>query len=293
MLRARGAGSAADDRLGLVFLALSATAYGTVTVFARHAYDAGLTPLGVLAIRYLAAALLLLLLVASLRRPLLAPKAQRWAGLVAGLLLALVSWGYLASVAYIPVSVAALVFFAYPMLVVAAARLLRLEEVGWRKAAGGMVAFAGLALGLQVGSDVVLDPRGLAMAALAAVTYTALLLFTGRAGRGADWTTLVLQTNVVSALVFVPLAVGSGELALPGSPAGWTGLLGLTAGYLLGIVFFFVGIARSGPIRAAALSNLEPIVSVAGAILFLGEGLTEVQAVGIALVFLGILLMSR
>lgn len=274
---------------GIALLAFSATSYGLVPIFARLYYDSGGTPLAVLAFRYAAGALLL-----AGALPLVGREFRfRTAGMALGVLLAAVSYGYLAAVRYIPVTVAALVFFTYPMLTVLTARLFGLERIGWRRALGVVMAFVGLGMGLDVETGVILDWRGVALAAGAAIAYTALLLVSQRAASAGGGTDLTFQANLVCAGVFLPLAALAGELHFPISAAGWIGLVGVAVAFLLGIVAFIAGIGRSGALRAAALSNLEPLVSIAGAVVFLGEGLSAVQLAGIALVAAGIVAMTR
>jgi drug/metabolite transporter (DMT)-like permease len=260
-----------------------------VPIFARLFYDAGGTPLAVLGFRYAAGALLL-----AAALPLMGRKLRlRPAGAAIGALLAVISYGYLASVRYIPVSAAALILFTYPMLTVLASRLLGLERIGWRRGLGVIAAFLGLAMGLDVDPGVALDWHGVALAAVAALAYTALLLTTHRAASAGGGVDLLFQVNLVSAAVFLPLAILYGEAVPPASPTAWIGLLGVAATFLIGIIAFIAGLARIGAVRAAALSNLEPLVSIAGAVLFLGESLGPVQLAGIALAALGIFAMSR
>jgi drug/metabolite transporter (DMT)-like permease len=274
---------------GSLFLVLSASAYGTVPIFARLFYDAGGTPLAVLAFRYAAGALLL-----AVALPLMGHRLRlRPAGIVIGGLLAGISYGYLASVRYIPVSAAALILFTYPMLTVLAARLLGLERIGWQRGLGVIAAFVGLAMGLDVDPAVALDWRGVALAAAAALAYTALLLATQRAASAGGGVDLLFQVNLVSAAVFLPIVLLAGEAVPPASPAAWIGLLGVATTFLIGIIAFIAGVSRIGAVRAAALSNLEPLVSISGAVLFLGESLGPVQVAGIALAAAGIFAMSR
>jgi drug/metabolite transporter (DMT)-like permease len=274
---------------GVVLLVLSASAYGAVPIFARLYYDAGGTPLAVLAFRYTAAVLLLAAALPLTGRRLRASTP----GLAIGALLASVSYGYLGAVRYIPVSVAALILFTYPMLTVLAARLFGLERIGWRRGFGVVAAFLGLAMGLDVDPGIALDWHGVALAAAAAVASTALLLSSQRAARAGGGIDLIFQANLVSAMIFLPLAIVAGEATAPASPAGWAGLVGVAASFLIGIVAFIAGIGRLGAVRAAALSNLEPLVSIVGAVLFLGESLGAIQLGGIALAAAGILAMSR
>jgi drug/metabolite transporter (DMT)-like permease len=274
---------------GVALLVLSASAYGAVPIFARFYYDAGGTPLALLAFRYVAGVLLLAVMLPLTGRK---PKASA-AGIAIGALLAWVSYGYLGSVRYIPVSIAALILFTYPMLTVVTARFLGLERIGWRRGLGVVTVFLGLAMGLDVDPEVALDWRGVALAAAAAIAYTALLLLSQRAASAGGGVDLIFQAILVSAAVFLPLAFLAGEAVLPASPAGWLGLVGVAATFLIGIVAFITGIGRSGAVRAAALTNLEPLVSIAGAVLFLGESLGAVQFAGIALAAAGIFAVSR
>jgi drug/metabolite transporter (DMT)-like permease len=191
------------------------------------------------------------------------------------------------------VSVAALILFTYPMLTVLSARLLGLERIGWRRGFGVVAVFLGLAMGLDVDTGVVLDWHGVALAAAAAVASTALLLSSQRAASAGGGIDLIFQANLVSAVIFLPLAVVAGEATAPASPAGWAGLVGVATSFLVGIVAFITGIGRLGAVRAAALANLEPLVSILCAVLFLGESLSAVQLGGIALAAVGIFAMSR
>jgi drug/metabolite transporter (DMT)-like permease len=274
---------------GVALLVLSASSYGAVPIFARLYYDAGGTPLAVLAFRYTAAALVLAAALPFTGRKLRASPP----GVTIGALLAVVSYGYLGAVRYIPVSVAALILFTYPMLTVLAARLFGLERIGWRRGFGVVAAFLGLAMGLDVDAGIVLDWHGVALAAAAAVASTALLLSSQRAASAGGGIDLIFQANLVSAVIFLPLAIAAGEATAPASPAGWAGLVGVAASFLVGIVAFITGIGRLGAVRAAALSNLEPLVSILCAVLFLGESLSAVQLGGIALAAVGIFAMSR
>src|SRR3546814_9305247 len=65
--------------------------------------------------------------------------------------------GYLSAVAYIPVSLAALVFYAYPVLVAGLLPLTGRGRVGWTAGLAFIAAFAGLALALAP-SFTTLDP---------------------------------------------------------------------------------------------------------------------------------------
>src|SRR5262249_3142502 len=103
--------------IGLALVALSATCYGLVPIFARFAYAAGATPLTLLSLRYVVATLALWAALLARRRPLLLPADRRFAGVATGVFLAIIAWSFLAAIRMIPVSLAALLFLTYPLLV--------------------------------------------------------------------------------------------------------------------------------------------------------------------------------
>src|SRR3546814_14457321 len=83
------------------------------------------------------------------------------------------------SIFYIPASLAVLIFYTFPLLVAVGARWTEGEPVGGTKLVGLAVAFAGLAiaLGVELGD---LDPRGIALAGMAAVGAAATMLAISR-----------------------------------------------------------------------------------------------------------------
>jgi drug/metabolite transporter (DMT)-like permease len=62
---------------------------------------------------------------------------------------------------------------------------------------------------------------------------------------------------------------------------------------VVAIVAFFAGLGRVGPARAAILSTVEPVITLALAVLVLGEPLGWSQAAGGALILAAILILQR
>src|SRR3546814_18605728 len=104
-------------RLGLARAVASAIGYGTMITATRLSYDAGSNPLTLICARAaVPAAILAALMLARGSAFALRPGALRpVVGIALGQLGLTI--GYLRAVAYIPVSLAALVFYAYPVLV--------------------------------------------------------------------------------------------------------------------------------------------------------------------------------
>jgi drug/metabolite transporter (DMT)-like permease len=83
-----------------------------------------------------------------------------------------------------------------------------------------------------------------------------------------------------------------GTLALPTTTLAWTGFIGVAIAATAGTLAFLCGMAYVGAARAAMISNLEPVICVLFAIAILGERVTLVQSIGIAMVIGAIFVME-
>jgi len=276
---------------GLALMALSATSYGAIPIFARLAYAAEATPLTLLALRYVAATAALAAGLHLAGRPLLLPRKRRFAGVVTGVLFAILAYTYLAAIRVIPVSSAVLLFFTYPVLVTLLGWL-RGDGLSLRRALAVLAAFLGLALALGV-EIVELDPLGVGLASLGSLTYTFGIFYFGRATTGTDPMTVSLQAMATCAAIFAPLAILRGEFLPPDSALGILGALGVVVTYFVGLIAFFGALPRIGPIKTALLSQLEPVVSILAAMIVLREELGTAQGLGIALVLGALLVLAR
>jgi drug/metabolite transporter (DMT)-like permease len=282
--------------LGAALMTFSAICYGITPIFARYAYDGGSTPLALLAFRYLLVAALLLAVALARGRTVRLPKGQRGAGVLFGIIFTLASWGFLSAIRTLPVSLAVLIFFSHPIVVLLVSRFFGGAPLGTARAIAVISAFAGLALALGVSPESGLgrlDPQGLAFSVLSTGCYAAMLLFGGRVVRRSDAMTLNVNTMTIAAALCLPAAILTGDFVLPATAAAWIGLGGLVLTYLLGVVTFFAALDLIGSSRTAMLSYVEPIVSILGAVLVLGETMTIVQAAGIAVMVAALTIMAR
>ena len=103
--------------------------------------------------------------------------------------------------------------------------------------------------------------------------------------------TLIVNVVVFTVLLAVLTAVGRG-ITLSAEGVGAFALAGLFATFV-GRYTLFAAIGRIGAARATAIKNATPLVSVSLAIGFLGEVLSLLAALGMALVMLGLCLLLR
>ncbi len=285
------AGKGSRPLLGSGLVCFSALLWGFITTFSRLAYEGGATPHFVVLVRFVAFVAIIGLLIVVLRRSVRLDRPQFVASLWMGLAIFGMSFGYLSSVAYIPVSLAAMIFYTYPLQVGVLSSLLGREKMTWTKAGALVAAFAGLAL--AIGPEIsVLDPRGLALATFASVSIAVFTTFGGPILARSDTLVMNFYVNLWSLAGFGAFVAIAGDAVVPESALGAIGLGGATACYLLASIAIFAALPMIGAVRVAVLSNIEPLVSVAAAAVILGERLTSGQIAGAALVMAAILAVT-
>jgi drug/metabolite transporter (DMT)-like permease len=263
---------------GSALAAASAVIFGLGTTFGRIAYDGGSNPLTVSSLRVGSFVLLIGLLQLGRGRLRLDGAGLR-ASLWMGACLLVVGLGYLASVAFLPVGLSALIYYSYPLLVGVIVSAAGRERLGWGRLAALLVAFGGLALAL--GAELSgLDWRGLACVGAAALATAILNAFAGPALRGRDPLVINLYVNLWIVLGLLALLGAWGEVALPRTPAGLLGLAGVCLSYIAAYITWFFAARLIGGVQLAGIFNIEPLVSIAAASLLLGERLGGRQIAG-------------
>lgn len=270
----------------------AALALGGTTPFARLAYDAGTSPPTLLAGRFTLAVIVFGLLLWVAGKPLWPTRRDLVAFLAAGLALTGITVGYLLSIAYIPVGLAALLLYTFPLLVAAVAPFIDGTRLGPLQWLAFLAAFLGLAAAL--GPDLrELDPRGVALALIAALSQAALLFLVRHLTRRHDPLTVLLNGNLVGLLFIGSLLIFLESPVLSSGVFG-LGMLSVAAGlYVAGIGIAFLAVRAAGPIQTALFLNLEPVMAIVLAMLLLDERLSMLQAAGVLLVLLAIYLAGR
>ncbi|MEJ0068388.1 MAG: DMT family transporter, partial [Pseudomonadota bacterium] len=204
---------------------------------------------------------------------------RRWIAFGLGLLFAGNVYGVFAALQLIPVPVAILAYFIYPLLTGISAALTGLERLTWRGVAAALAAFAGLALmiGAQPGE---LALAGLGFAFGAAVCRTVMLLITRATLAGADARMTTWYSLLSSAAVLVALCLLTQNWQPPHSSIGWAAFLGTAIMTTIGILALFTSAARIGPFRTALMMNLEPVITTLLSFVLLNDSITGLQLVG-------------
>jgi drug/metabolite transporter (DMT)-like permease len=194
------------------------------------------------------------------------------------------SIAYLSSVAYVPVAVATVIFYTFPILILLVSHLVERERLTVPKLAVFAVAFVGIVLVVGPASGV-LDPRGLILAALASAGAAAMFFAAKRAvkAQAAEAVGVWVHVMVIPMALIVVVSIG-GPVALPMTWA-FAGVFSVIAGsYVLGFLLQLAALKHISTATAGLVFLIEPIVAMAMAAVVLGERLVLTQYLGCAVV---------
>lgn len=278
---------------GIGYAVASASLFGFNTNFARLAFLSGADAPTVNAVRF-GLTVLALLLFQGLRRaraPL--TRRQRLGAFALGVLFFLCSFGYMGAIQFIPVSIAVLLLYSYPILVGLIARVSERETLGPARLAALLLAFVGVALALGIDATALPDWRGIALAFLAAGAMSLFVTGSSRLLRGADPGAVNFHLMTTAAALFLVALIAGGPASWPKGEGGWLAFGGAVITFALAQLALIAAIGRAGATLAAAIMNLEPLLTIALAVLLVGESLSPLQLAGAALVLIAIFLMGR
>ena len=171
------------------------------------------------------------------------------------------------------------------------------EGVSRSAVAGLVLAFVGLVVVVEPGGEV--EPDRVAGAALfvAGAFCWAIYLLSGRpaiARFGAVTSTLYATATGTVMLIPFSLAERGWRDLGQAEADGWLPMIYLAVfGTVLAFVFFYEGVSRIGPARAAAFAMLVPIFGVLASVVLLGEELGVGLVVGGAAIVGGLWLIQR
>ena len=285
-----------DSQLfGVVLIMLGAILFGLTPTFAKFAYADGASALMVMLGRSVVGLVVLVCFIYLTGRSTGYSVANMRRAFVAGAAHAFATFGILASILYIDISLASIILFLYPFPIAVVAHFR--GETRLEPATIGLMVFAtvGLALVLGVNWDST-DPRGIAIAVMGAVAFTVMVISM------ADLTKIVgaprsnLLMTIWAVIIFGLISIGGPVTGLTDAPippatiVGWVWVFGVGVMFAFGYLCFFVSASIIGTARASLLSISEPVMIILFAVVLVGESLSLIQWVGVVIVFASLIL---
>jgi probable blue pigment (indigoidine) exporter len=267
---------------GLMPAVIAALSFSATDILLKVAYASGMDVLTLASLRSVLAAVFFWGWLRIVRPVRWHTARERTIALGLGVLFALSVVGLLEAISLLPVSIAVLAYFIYPLLTGIAAALTGVERLGARALLTATVAFLGLALMLGHGLSE-LSVFGLACAFGAALCRVASLLVTRAYLATTDARVTTWYSMVASAMMFVAASLTAWVWNVPHSAWGWAAFLGVTITSTLSTLLIYISTNTVGPFRTALALNLEPLVTLIASMALLEEVLAPVQMLGAAM----------
>lgn len=267
--------------VGVGMVCLSAFGFALLPIFAVYAYKHGASVATLLFLRFLFAALVLLLISGkSVGRIRLSRTELAWTLLLGGVFYTLQSLFYLSSVRYIPTSLASLLLYTYPIFVSLLSILLGRETLNKRVIGAAVIAFIGLGFVLRT-SAARINPQGVILAVGAAVVYSFYILIGSNVVKKTHPILTSAYVSVFAGINLCLFGMFTQSLHFNMGPVAWMAIGAIALfSTILAIVTFFVGVNLIGPVRASILSMLEPLLTVGFGLILFQETLTWLQVLG-------------
>lgn len=283
--------------LGIVAALSSAFFLGMAPVFGKQAINLGMHWTGVVALRTVFAALLVLTVILVQNRQFLYIYPAGLLGcLLAGGINGLGSLLYYGALARINANLGQMLYSLYPLFVVLwlwldAQPPSRLTLARLALVIPGVFLLTQASLG-NVDLTGVLMMLGSAALYALHLPINQRVLFDMPAPTVTFYTLLAMSIIVVPSYFIATLALGAPPI-FPAINAAWGGVLGLTVVTFLSRLTLFLGVKHLGGLQTALLGLAEMIVTLAFAFVILGENLALVQWLGAALIALSMIFVTR
>ncbi|MEH6630950.1 MAG: DMT family transporter [Halopseudomonas aestusnigri] len=280
--------------IGMVTGLVGGTSFGLITPISPLANDAGISPLTITIIRFVLGTVFMVIILSVARGSFRVPR-DKWLPLsLMGLLIFTVTVFYLSAVVYIPVSLAAILFYTYPIIVTIIDPLLQRRMPSLAQLALSLLAFTGISIAMGPSIND-LDWRGIGFVALASLSISGTLIISRKVVSDVNNLTIVFYVNIIALLLSAPYLWISNGFVMTGISDGMSevidGILtepmsgfhfaAIIAGlYLLATLAQINTVRFVGPSRTAMFFNIEPVVTILAAVVILSETLTTPQVTG-------------
>jgi drug/metabolite transporter (DMT)-like permease len=265
---------------GILCAFASALIFGFTPILAKLAYAGGSNGVTMTFLRALLAIPLLFFLIRRARISIRLSRSEWKSLLLVG------SFGPCAttlllysSYEYIPIGVATMLHFMYPVIVALAGVFFFKERLNRRKVAALLAAACGAILFFESGA---VQAQGIILALFSGVTYSFYMLGLEHSSlNGMYYFKLSFYFCVLSAIISGVFGAVTGTLRLDLTPKAWFYSFAVSIFVSVGaITLFQTAVVLVGSFTTAILSTLEPITSVLLGWLFLSEGMTLPRFLG-------------
>lgn len=281
-----------NDRMGLTLVVGSAVGLGLAMAVSRFAYDDGANGLALGTARALFFVPALFLFCQLTGRSLRLSFREWRHTLGLGVLMGVGYYGHVGAIEFIPVGLAAILFFTFPPVIAVIQAVANRQLPGVGQSLALVLSFCGLAVMLGVSFEAA-DPKGIMLALGAALCVAWNTVWTARKLSHLDGAVAVFHMGMVAAVVLSGVCLLTGYAEFPMTSIGWTGLVLVALLQTVSLPLFYLALPRVGALKAGMVVNIQPVVSIVAAFVLFAEVMTLIELAGGAMVLLGIWMMQR
>jgi len=279
------------------FLIVSASImWGTMGIFGKLAFEYGINPVTLTALRIFISSITMLISITLLKRNLLKIKKKDVPQLLvfAILAVALQRIAYFYTVDLTTATIAAVLFYTYPIFVTVHASLFLKEKLTFSIILAIVLTFSGVAFVVKAYEAAWLNANllGLAFGMLTSLLFALYFLMTKKLRNSYTSWTLLLYGDGLGAIALTPALCFSFSEIVSYPQQLWLlilviGLFPSLTAYLL----FSYALKYVESSKGSILSVIEPLSAAIFSVTILGERFEPLQIVGVALVLAGIVLL--
>lgn len=283
---------------GYASIAAASVLWGTMGILARLSFAYGILPETLIALRLLISfATLLVILILFSRSSLKIQKTDAPLFLVFGIFaVALQRISYFYAVDLTTATMAAILFYTYPVFVTISASFLLKERIYLQESSAIVLTFLGVAFVVRVYDASALSNNliGILFGLMSSLFFVIYFMLAKRfRNKYTSWT-LTLYGDAIGALTLAPIISFSVPQILVFPLQLW--LLILTIAWvpsLLAYLLYSYALKYAKASKGSILSVLEPLAATVLSSIFLGENLENLQILGIALSLTGVVLIFQ
>ncbi|MEM3458576.1 MAG: DMT family transporter [Candidatus Bathyarchaeia archaeon] len=281
---------------GYLLIVAASVIWGTMGIFGKLAFAYGIDPVTLTALRIIISSSTMLFALLLFRRSLLKIEKKDLPQLIifGVLAVALQRVAYFYTVELTTATIAAVMFYTYPVFVTVHASIFFKEKITSMVILAIALAFSGVTLVVKAYEAAWLNTNllGLAFGILTSLLFALYFLMCRKLRtRYTNWTLLVYGDGI-GAIALIPTLFFSSSQIINYPPQLWTliiviGLFPSLTAYLL----FSYALKYVESAKGSILSIIEPLSAAAFSITILGEKFEVWQAAGVALALTGIILL--
>ncbi|MCP4183197.1 MAG: DMT family transporter [Hyphomicrobiales bacterium] len=277
------------NTVGAILAVIASTLLAITNIGAPSLYDAGSNPATILMLRAFVTAAsigLILLLTGKLHK--LAARDEIYC-IISGLLFMFVGFGLFTALAVSPVSTVILLLYVYPLLTTIIESVITRRLPDAKTVCLMLLALFGLGLALDVAATK-LNLFGVSMALMAAIGVASTLVWNSHKLSHIDAEQITFRMFCVNSIVFLGYVLYLDNFQMPAGENSSLVLILLLVCFAFAFPAFFRAVQMAGPVRAAMIMNLEPVISIVLSVIILMEVISLSQTLGAILVIAAVVI---